>query len=148
MTSDDSADVYRFFTEVGILNQLISTQLEALLPGRMSATQFGVLGHLARRPDGETPLHLANAFQVPKTSMSHMLAVLERLKLVQIVPNPADKRSKIVRITGDGVDFLQARLDEVARGIRPVIDQLGTAPFRDALPHLARIREELDRARD
>ena len=48
---DETNEVYRFFTEVGIINQLISTKLEAFLPGRMTATQFGILGHLVRRLD-------------------------------------------------------------------------------------------------
>ena len=77
---DETNEVYRFFTEVGIINQLISTKLEAFLPGRMTATQFGILGHLVRRPEGETPLQLSNAFQVPKTSMTHKANLYTSLK--------------------------------------------------------------------
>ena len=149
MTHDlDPATIYRFFTEVGIINQLSSTKLESFLPGRMTATQFGLLGHLSRRPEGETPLQLARAFQVPKTSMTHMLAGLEAAELIVIAPNEADKRSKIVTITPQGGAFLGQRLAEIGRGLAPLLAQLGVAPFAEALPHLEQIRTALDAERD
>lgn len=149
MTSEDqTAHVYRFFTEVGIINQLISTEVETFLPGRMTATQFGILGHLSRRPGGSTPLQLSNAFQVPKTSMTHMLMGLERLGFIELAPNPDDKRSKIARATRDGVRFLDLIMGRMTDRLAPVIDGAGTESFLACLPHLSRIREALDRARD
>lgn len=149
MTSEDqTAPVYRFFTEVGIINQLISTEIEAHLPGRMTATQFGILGHLSRRPVGSTPLQLSNAFQVPKTSMTHMLMGLERLGFIDLAPNPDDKRSKIARTTDDGVRFLDLITGRVTARLAPVIDEVGRESFLAALPHLSRIRDALDRARE
>ncbi len=145
---DEQASVFRFFTEVGIIQQLISTRLETMLPGRMGATQFGILGHLARRPDGETPLQLSNAFQVPKTSMTHMLGVLEKLELVTIEPHPQDGRSKVARATQKGQAFLRECTGRMSREMAPVMSELGTQPFNAALPHLQLIREALDRARD
>ena len=149
MTSeDDQQNVSLFFTEVGIIQQLISTRLEALLPGRMSATQFGILGHLCRRSAGETPLQLSNAFQVPKTSMTHMLGVLQKLELVSIEPNPEDGRSKVARATEQGQIFLQTRMAQMGGELAPVMKALSAKPFTDALPHLQSIREALDKERD
>jgi DNA-binding MarR family transcriptional regulator len=149
MTSDDDQqNVSRFFTEVGIIQQLISTKLESLLPGRMSATQFGILGHLSRRPDGETPLQLSNAFQVPKTSMTHMLSVLQKLEFVTIEPHPHDGRSKVARATEKGQQFLQQCLMQMGKELAPVMSTLTAQPFTEALPHLQRIREALDAERD
>lgn len=145
---DDQYNVSRFFTEVGIIQQLISTRLESLLPGRMSATQFGILGHLSRRPDGETPLQLSNAFQVPKTSMTHMLGVLQKLEFVSIEPHPEDGRSKVARATIKGQQFLQECLGRMNQELAPVMSALSAQPFIDALPHLQRIREALDHERD
>ena len=144
----DPATIYRFFTEVGIINQLSSAKLESFLPGRMTSTQFGLLGHLSRRPEGETPLQLARAFQVPKTSMTHMLAGLETAGLVTIAPNAADKRSKIVQITPEGGVFLDQRMAEIGASLGPIMAQLGTTPFAEALPHLEQIRIALDAERD
>ncbi|KIC46412.1 hypothetical protein RA28_01000 [Ruegeria sp. ANG-S4] len=149
MTPEDDIDeIYRFFTEVGIINQLISTKLEALLPGRMTATQFGILGHLVRRPDGETPLQLSSAFQVPKTSMTHMLASLESHALITLQTNPSDKRSKIARSTLQGRTFLEQSMEKMSKALGPVFADLGSEPFAKSLPNLARIREALDRERD
>lgn len=149
MTSDDEQhQVSRFFTEVGIIQQLVSTKLESLLPGRMSAMQFGVLGHLCRRPDGETPLQLSKAFQVPKTSMTHMLGALQKLDLVTIEPHPQDGRSKVARATGKGQSFMQQRIAKMGQQLAPVMASLSTTPFIEALPHLERIRKALDDERN
>ncbi|WP_425040615.1 MarR family winged helix-turn-helix transcriptional regulator [Primorskyibacter sp. S187A] len=145
---DDLTCVFRFFTEVGIIQQLISTKLESYLPGRMSATQFGLLGHLERRPDGETPLQLAQAFQVPKTSMSHMLAGLEGHGFVVLSPNPDDKRSKIARITEPGRAFQRDISQTLQQALAPTLKDLGIAPFAQALPELEKVRQALDTERD
>ncbi|WP_171123457.1 MULTISPECIES: MarR family winged helix-turn-helix transcriptional regulator [unclassified Ruegeria] len=145
---DETNEVYRFFTEVGIINQLISTKLEAFLPGRMTATQFGILGHLVRRPEGETPLQLSNAFQVPKTSMTHMLASLENHALITLETNPDDKRSKIARSTPQGAEFLKASMERMSEALAPVLSELGPEPFHRSLPNLTLIRETLDNERD
>ena len=145
---DETNEVYRFFTEVGIINQLISTKLEAFLPGRMTATQFGILGHLVRRPEGETPLQLSNAFQVPKTSMTHMLASLENHTLITLETNPKDKRSKIARSTPHGAEFLKTCMDRMSTALGPMLSELGPEPFHESLPNLVLIRETLDSERD
>ncbi|WP_214648728.1 MarR family winged helix-turn-helix transcriptional regulator [Ruegeria lacuscaerulensis] len=145
---DETNEVYRFFTEVGIINQLISTKLEAFLPGRMTATQFGILGHLVRRPGGDTPLQLSNAFQVPKTSMTHMLSSLENHALITLEANPKDKRSKIARSTPQGAEFLETCMDRMSVALGPVLSELGPELFRETLPNLTLIRETLDSERD
>ena len=145
---DETNEVYRFFTEVGIINQLISTKLEAFLPGRMTATQFGILGHLVRRPEGETPQQLSNAFQVPKTSMTHMLSSLENHDLITLEANPNDKRSKIARPTPQGAEFLKTCMERMSESLAPVLSELGPEPFHESLPNLTLIRETLDSERD
>ena len=148
MDEETLAKLSRFFTEVGIINQLASALVEKHLPGRMSSTQFGLLGHLARRPAGETPLQLANAFQVPKTTMTHMLAVLEDHKLIEIGPNPEDARSKIVRATEAGGHFLTTKTADLASELAPIIAAIGPDTLTDPLPNLEKIREALDAQRD
>lgn len=145
---DNSETVYRFFTEVGIIDQLISAKLESFLPGRMTSTQFGILGHLSRRPEGETPLQITRAFQVPKTSMTHMLAGLEAAGLVETTPHPTDKRSKIVRMTAKGGPFLGDCMQRIGADLGPLLAEVGMESFATTLPHLTRIREALDRERD
>lgn len=144
----NSQTIYRFFTEIGILNQLSRAGLERHLPGTMTATQFGILGHLLRRADGETPLQLAKAFQVPKTSMTHSLGVLQSSGLVTLGPNPADGRSKLATATPQAGPFVAQVLQNRAAEMAPILKAAGFAPFQTALPELQKIREIMDKARD
>ncbi|MEM9975891.1 MAG: helix-turn-helix domain-containing protein, partial [Pseudomonadota bacterium] len=75
---------FTFFNEVGIIGQLSRTLLERHLPKGYLLPHFSVLNHLIRVRDGPTPLALARAFQVPKTSMTHTLAGLERGGLIEM----------------------------------------------------------------
>ena len=145
---EELSTVNRFFIEVGIINQLVTTKLEAILPGRMSATQFGVLGHLARRPDGQTPLQLAQAFQTPKTTMTHMLAGLENAGFISLKTNPQDRRSKIACVTEAGGVFLTEKTKTLAAQLQPIMAELSIGPFSATLPDLERIRIALDKDRD
>lgn len=139
---------FRFFNEVGIIEQLSRALLEARLPAPYIAPHFAVLNHLMRVGDGRTPLELATAFQVPKTTMTHTLAGLERGALVEMRPNPDDGRSKRVWITGAGRAFRE----EAIAGLGPDIARLSAriAPETVAalVEPLAEIRRLLDEDRD
>jgi hypothetical protein len=71
---DNTTAFFTFFNEVGIIAQLSRAVLEAHLPDGVSASQFSILNHLIRVSDGRTPLELAKAFQVPKTTMTSTLS--------------------------------------------------------------------------
>lgn len=135
-------------TEAGIITQLASALLEARLPGGMVAAQFSVLNHLASRPEGQTPLRIARAFQVPKTSMTHSLAVLERASLIETTPNPEDGRSKLVRITPAGQAFRAEVLAALAPDMARSLAGLEAGTLENLLPRLIHLREVLDAARD
>ncbi len=142
------AMLFAFFTEVGILAQLSRAVFEARLPPGFTLPQFSVLNHLVRVRDGRTPLELARAFQVPKTSMTHSLAVLERHGLVETRPNARDGRSKCVFLTEAGRAFRQAAMDGLVPDMTAIaaaypVDRLGAA-----LPALADLRKVMDAMRD
>ena len=69
--------LFDLFNEIGIIHQLTTARLEAVLPDGLIAPHFAVLNHLARVGDGATPQRMARAFQVPKTSLTHTLKGLE-----------------------------------------------------------------------
>lgn len=133
-----------FFLEVGILAQLSRAIFEARLPPGFTLSQFTVLNHLVRVKDGRTPLELARAFQVPKTSMSHSLAVLERHGLIMLAPNGKDGRSKCVWLTEAGGAFRSRALE----GVIPEMSALHAAFPADkvaaALPTLSALRKTMD----
>jgi hypothetical protein len=60
---------FRLFNEIGIIEQLSRARFEARLPQGAPCPHFSVLNHLMRVEDGRTPLELARAFQVPKTTL-------------------------------------------------------------------------------
>lgn len=140
--------LFSFFNEVGIIGQLSGSLFERRLPDGFLVSHFSVVNHLVRLGDGKTPLDLARAFQVPKTTMTHTLAGLDAAGFIRFAPNPRDGRSKCVMLTDAGRAF---RDDAIAR-LAPDLAALSRAipPDRVAavLPLLAEIRGWLDAERD
>lgn len=142
-------DIYSaFFLEVGILSQLSRAMFDLRLPPGIAVAQFSVLNHLVRVRDGGTPLQLARAFQVPKTSMTHSLAVLERHGLIRLAPNPADGRSKCAFITAEGRAFRLAALAALAPDLQALAARFPASRLAGVLPTLTELRRIMDAMRD
>jgi DNA-binding MarR family transcriptional regulator len=139
---------FAFFNEIGIIAQLSRAAFEARLPDGVTLPHFAVLNHLIRVADGRTPLELARAFQVPKTSMTNTLAGLEARGFVETRPNPRDKRSKRVWLTEEGRRFR----DEAIALLVPTMDAFAqrfpAEELAALVPRLTEIRAFLDAARD
>jgi DNA-binding MarR family transcriptional regulator len=142
------ATLFAFFNEVGILAQLSRALFEARLPPGFTLSQFSVLNHLIRVRDGRTPLELSRAFQVPKTSMTHSLAVLERHGLVETRPNARDGRSKRVWITEAGRAFREAAIGGLTPDMAAIAAAFPVEQVLATLPALASLRAVMDRMRD
>ncbi|MBG6146817.1 DNA-binding MarR family transcriptional regulator [Labrenzia sp. EL_142] len=148
MNNETRTLFFSFFNEIGIIAQLSRTALEARLPKGLTLPHFSVINHLIRVRDGQTPLAIARAFQVPKTTMTHTLNGLAENGFVEIRPNPEDGRSKTVWLTDAGRRFR----DEAIRSIDPDIEAFRTRypedKIRALVPDLADIRAVLDANRD
>jgi len=148
MDNDTRQLYFRLFNEIGIIAQLSRAAMELRLPRGLTLPHFSVVNHLTRVRDGQTPLALARAFQVPKTTMTHTLAGLLEHGFVEMRPNPEDGRSKTVWLTQSGRTFRE----EAIRSIDPDIEMLQTAISADrigeVLPVLAEIRAFMDSARN
>ncbi len=148
MPDDNHAPYYTLFLEAGIINQIGSAFLEARLPKGLLVSHFGVVSHLIRVRDAATPLELAKAFQVAKTTMTHTLGGLEKHGFIQFRPNPKDGRSKQVCLTAAGRQFH----DEAVAKLSPVFAELSQrfSPerVRVLLPELSNFRAEVDHLRD
>jgi len=147
MPDENHSDYFRLFTEIGILAQLSRTLLEARLPAGMTAPQFTVLNHLSRVADGRTPLELARAFQVPKTSMTHTLAGLERGGFVALRPNPEDGRSKQVWLTEAGRHLRAGTITALEGDMARIAADFPPGRAAAILPELEALRRQLDAAR-
>lgn len=148
MKNEDMPLYFGLFTEIGIIEQLSRALFEARLPDGFLMSHFGVLNHLIRVQDGQTPLVLANAFQVPKTTMTHTLSGLEKHKLIVMTPNPMDGRSKCVWLTDEGRQFRQDAIENMGREIAHIKDFIEPEKVAAALPFLTELRIYLDKHRD
>jgi len=142
------ATLFAFFNEVGILAQLSRALFEARLPPGFNLPQFAVLNHLVRVKDGQTPLALARAFQVPKTSMTHSLAVLERHGLIEMRPNARDGRSKCVFLTEAGRGFRSKAIADLAPDMTAIAAQYPVDRLSQVLPVLSELRKVMDAMRE
>lgn len=140
--------LFAFFNEIGIIAQLSRAAFEARMPPGMNLPQFSVLNHLVRVRDGQTPMALARAFQVPKTTMSHTLAALAGRELVRMAPNPEDGRGKLVWLTGAGRDMRAQCIANVAQNMAWLAKTVDMEEVLDMLPRLARLRAVMDASRD
>ena len=138
---------FQLFNEIGIIAQLNRAELESVLPSGISAPHFGVLNHLVRMGDGETPQQIARAFQVPKNSMTNTLAGLEARGLIKMVQNPNDKRSKQVLLTKRGQQFREQAIKSVEPKFKTFAQAFPPESLAELVPKLAAIREYLDKRR-
>ena len=139
---------FSLFNEIGKIEQLSSTVMNAKLPDSLLTSHFGVLNHLMNVHNGRTPLELARAFQVPKTTMTHTLSGLKKRSLISFRLNPKDGRSKCVWITDTGRDFIGQAIFSVAPAITKTLSHLSTDQLTALVNDLANIRKLLDVARD
>lgn len=148
MTNTDQMLYFRVFNEIGIIEQLSRAFLEARLPDGLIAPHFSVLNHLIRVEDGRTPVDLARAFQVPKTTMTHTLSGLEKHSLVMLRPNPNDGRSKRVWITDAGRALRNRTIEAMGPDFARMQGSLPLERLTSILPVLVELREYLDANRD
>lgn len=148
MDNDTRSTYFTLFNEIGIISQLSRTVLESRLPDGMLISHFSVLNHLIRVQDGRTPQDISRAFQVPKTSMTHTLCVLEKHNFVQMKPNPKDGRSKNVWITALGRDFRDKAISAMDPDIEQLSKLLAGIDIAALNEQLASIRKIMDVARN
>lgn len=145
---DDTAGLFSFFNEVGIIGQLSNKLFERSLPEGFLVSHFAVLNHLVRLGDRRTPLAVARAFQVPKTTMTHTLSGLEKAGLIRFAPNPDDGRSKWVVLTREGRRFRDEAIARLQPAVAKMTRRIPADRVAAVLPVLVEIREYLDRERD
>lgn len=148
MNDKVTALYFALFNEIGIIGQLSRALFESKLPHGFLISHFSVLNHLIRVEDGRTPLELAKAFQVPKTTMTHTLSVLVKHDLVEMRPNPDDGRSKCVWLTRSGRDFRDSAIRLMSPEMAILAEKYPPEFIEDIVPKLAEIRKFLDAQRD
>ncbi|WP_208352691.1 MarR family winged helix-turn-helix transcriptional regulator [Pseudaestuariivita rosea] len=148
MPEHKHAAYFQLFNEIAILEQLSRALLEARLPNGIIAPHFAVLNHLIRVQDGRTPVELARAFQVAKTTMTHTLSGLEKHGLIELRANPDDGRSKRAWLTDKGRQMRQKAIEDLMPEFEKMADTITLDNVESVLPHLTKLRMFLDRSRD
>ena len=140
--------IFRFFNEIGIIEQLARNQFERIMPEGMRLAHFSVLNHFVRLGGEQSPASLANAFQVTKGAMTNTLQRLESKGFIEIRPDPEDGRGKLVQITESG---RQAHIRAI-RALGPLLEfavqSLNADQFAQAVPFLEKVRIFLDENRN
>jgi DNA-binding MarR family transcriptional regulator len=139
--------LFRWFTEVAIIAQLSGRLLEGMLPAGMTMSQFGVLNHLARVGDGQTPMRIARAMQVTKGAITNTLGHLERAGHVRITPDISDGRSKKVELTAEGRAARMAAIKAVSPELAAIASLVSPDDVATSLGALERVRRILDQRR-
>ncbi len=148
MREQNTAGLFEFFNEIGIIEQLSRALLEARLPHGLIAPHFTVLNHLTRLGDGRAPIDMARAFQVPKTTLTHTLKGLEDRGLIEMLPNPKDGRSKLVHITEAGTQLRNDVIASMGPDFQRLSEGFELSRLTDILPVLRDLRVFLDEDRD
>lgn len=146
-SDNDPIEIYQFFNEVGIIDQLATAHLEKVLPGGLKKSHFGVLSHMIRLEKRESPAQLASAFQVTRPSMTNTLQKLEAKGLVEIVPNPDDGRGKYALITQSGRETHKLAIEAVVPLMAQLLDTVPMKQIKAAMPLLETVRQYMDENR-
>ena len=135
---------FRFFTEIGIIEQLARNRLERGLPDGLKISQFSVLNHLVRLGGEWSPARLARAFQVTKGAMTNTLQRLEKRGLVRVLADPRDGRGKLVDVTETGREMRLRSVESISPLLADLSTELSDKEFASALPVLEKVRRYLD----
>ena len=143
-TKDTSAEVFDFFNEIGIINQLSSAMFAKSLPDGVHPSHFSILNHLVRTGEGKSPVRIASAMQVTKNTMTHSLKVLEDRGFIEVRPDPEDGRGKLVFLTSAGRSFREDAIRNVTQMFARIIGPEQLDIMRRTQNDLVSIRRHLD----
>jgi len=149
VNKDDNnpGDVFAFFNEVGIINQLSTALLAKTLPDGVHPSHFSILNHLVRLGDAKSPVRIASAMQVTKNTMTHSLKVLQDGGYITVEADPEDGRGKLVYLTEAGRAFRDQAIAKVSAAFEAIIGPDQMAIMTRTKSDLAALRKHLDQNR-
>lgn len=147
-TPDPADQLLAIVTDIAIINQLTSAAATRALAPTLGLSEYGLLSHMVRRGDGDTPTRLARAFQVSKPSMTATIARLAAKACVQTVADAADGRSRRVLITDAGRAAHAEGQARLARLLPAMLEGYDPAPLLAQAAMLAALRQHLDTQRN
>ena len=93
--------------------------------------------------EGTSVSELARRAQITKQSMAELVAHLERHGYVERVPDPADRRARLVRATARGAEVYAIAREVVAELEQRLVARLGPERFAQLRDLLEEVNAEL-----
>lgn len=130
----------RFYTNItGLLNRFI-------LDSNYSLPEIRVLYEIYYHYHYHSPCtakQIMTAFTIDKGYLSRLLVGLQRKKLIDTRPSPADRRSVLLKLTPKGIREFE-KLDAAAdKKIRAMLAHLTTAHCEELVHHMNQIKNIL-----
>jgi len=92
----------------------VSLFLEECRDAAITPIQYAVLAVLARRPDLDQ-ITLANQVALDRSTLGDVADRMEKKGLIRRIPNPQDRRQKLLTLTDEGAAALQTTEPAVGR---------------------------------
>lgn len=139
--------LFALLDEIALVGQLAAAAIESALPRGLSIAQHNVLKRLARGEEPPTIGELAGDFRVTQPTMSSTIRKLEDKGLVELRPQPGDRRVRRVAITRAGELAHREALDCVEGWRGDLGPMIGKARIDSVMLILGELRAKLDAAR-
>jgi DNA-binding MarR family transcriptional regulator len=142
---DASALATEAFLNVGILTGAVRSAVDRLVTeaGAPSMAAFNVLSVLAGDPSPLRPSIIASRMLVSRATITGVLDVLERRRLVRRRPSGDDGRGKDVVITAAGRRLVDDLVPRVHRFERELMGALGDDQLRDLTAMVAVLQHRM-----
>jgi DNA-binding MarR family transcriptional regulator len=92
-------------------------------------------------PDGMRPSELATRMRVTKQALNYLLRDLERMGYIELVPDPRDRRARLIRLTERGRSAVPVVRGAVAEAQREWAARLGEERFAELIELLVELNE-------
>ncbi len=110
------------------LNRSLVDAAQLLTEGApVTGAQWGVLTSFYTNTDPDTVAEVARRMNLARQSVQRVADVLQEAGLVEYLPNPADKRAKLVRVTPAGTRLLEELEVRQQAWLREVVGDLSEA---------------------
>ena len=93
-------------------------------------------------PDGQRPSRIADQMRITKQSLNDLLRHLEHTGYVELVPDPADSRARLVRLTPGGRQLNSVIRMHARNAEQQLLDAIGKRPFEQFRQTLLAINDE------
>ncbi len=136
---EDHPDI-QVFDEIRYIEHLVRSAIARKLPVGLTYPQFEVMNLLSRRGDGITPVEIARALQMTKSSLTNTLQRLYARKLIRVEVCANDLRRKRIWVTSEGKQAYVQSMIAIRPRMESLRDGFTQKEFREALPFLKALR--------